>query len=328
MTVQAKQQLVTDVVQEIGDFLTVTNTNKVGDILTEALTGYDLIELTPQQIGQTSLNYMELFLDAKRVEGRSEKTICRYSYTLEKALMAIGTPVDKITVFHIRTYLMDEKKRGLQDSSVEGLRNVLSSFFGWLWKEGLLPKNPCANIGPIKCQKKIRLPYSPVELQKIRNACKTSRDKALVAFLLASGARISEVCALDIKDVNFRDLDCKVLGKGNKERTVYIDTVTAMELQAYLEQRTDNSAALFAGKGTKRMTPHGVRERLKDIGEAAGVENVHPHRFRRTLATNLINHGMQLQDVALILGHENVNTTLKYVFIDKANVENSYRRYA
>lgn len=328
MTVQAKQQLVTDVVEEIGDFLTVTNTNKVGDVLTEALTGYDLIEISPQQIGQTSLNYLQLFLDAKRVEGRSEKTINRYSYALEKALQAIGTPVDKISVFHIRSYLMEEKKRGLQDSSIEGLRSVLSSFFGWLWKEGLLKSNPCANIGPVKCQKKIRLPYSSVEIAKLKKVCHTQRDKALLAFMLSTGARISEICALDIKDVNLNSLDCTVLGKGNKQRTVYIDEVTAMELQNYIQTRTDGSPALFAGKGTKRMTPHGVRKRLTDLGAEAGVKNVHPHRFRRTLATNLINHGMQLQEVALILGHENINTTLKYVFINKANVENSYRKYA
>lgn len=328
MSIQAKQQLVRDVTEEIGDFLTVTNTNKVSDVLADQLNNYDLTLIRSDQMSQSSLDYLQLFLDAKRVEGRSEKTVARYSYILEKTLRSIGAPADKITVFHIRSYMMEEKKRGLQDSSIEGLRSILSSFFGWLWKENLIKTNPCSNIGAVKVQKKIRMPYSATDIEKLKSACPSQRDKALVCFLLSTGARISEVCALNKDDVDFLNLTCKVLGKGNKERAVYITEVTAMELQQYLQSRIDDSLALFAGKGTDRMTPHGVRNMLVSLGETAGVENVHPHRFRRTLATNLINHGMPLQEVAAILGHENVNTTLKYVYINQNNVKNSYRKYA
>ena len=327
MTIQAKQKLVTDVAENIGDFLTVKDTRKVSAILTDQLEQYDLTEIKAEEISANTLDLLQMFLDAKRIEGRSVKTIERYSYILEKALRAIGTPAEQITVFQIRAYLMDEKKKGLQDSSIEGVRCVLSSFFSWSWKEGLLKNNPCANIGAVKCQKKIRLPFSAVDIEKLKTACKTARDKALVCFLLSSGARISEVCALNRDAISYDLLECTVLGKGNKERTVYIDEVTAMELRAYMSARKDNSPALFAGKGTERMTPHGVREMLTDLGAAAGVENVHPHRFRRTLATHLIDRGMAVQDVAYILGHEKLDTTMKYIFINANNVKSAYRRF-
>lgn len=326
MTVSTKKAFVDEVALEVGDFLTVTQTNQVSDIITDKLSGYELTERN-NEVDAGSLDLLKVFLDAKKIEGRSEKTIDRYSYILERMIREIGAPVEKMTVFHLRGYLMDLKKQGLQESSLEGVRSVMSSFFGWLWKENLITTNPCANIGSIKSQKKIRLPFSMVDIQKMKKGCKSQRDTALICFLLSTGARISEVCALNMNDVDFAELECTVLGKGNKERTVYIDEVTAMELQTYMLTRKDKSDALFAGKGTKRMTPHGVRKMLADLGKKTGVENVHPHRFRRTLATNLIQHGMAIQEVAMILGHENINTTMKYVYIGKNNVKNSYRKY-
>ena len=224
-------------------------------------------------------------------------------------------------------YLMENKQRGLSDRSVEGLRSVLSSFFGWLWKEGLIRSNPCANVSTIKYKKQIRLPYSPVELELIKRACRTPRDIALVSVLRSTGARISEICDLNRGDIDLELREGTVLGKGNKERTVYLDEIAAAELKAYLETRTDDHPALFTGKGTERMTPHGVRFFLKTIEKRSGVPNVHPHRFRRTLATSLILHGMPIQEVAIILGHENINTTMTYVHIDKVNVKASYSKY-
>ena len=278
--------------------------------------------------GRASEDYLKAFLDAKQIEGRSEKTLERYRYILVKMLDRVAAPLPEITTYHIRSYLIEEKNRGLGDKTIEGERTVFSSFFGWLWKEGLLDKNPCTNIGAIKCAKKIRHPYSDVEIEKLKEACGSIRDKALISFLLSTGCRISEVCGLDREDVDFESLECQVFGKGKKERTVYIDNVTAMLLKRYLKSRSDLMPALFVGKGTERITPGGVRARLKTIAEKAEVENVHPHRFRRTLATNLINHGMQIQEVASILGHDKIDTTMKYVFIEKTNVKNAYRKYA
>lgn len=328
MPFHAKQKFVQDVAEEIGDFLTVTQTRQVTGVIDDKLTDYNITAIDPIEVDTQSIDMLRVFLDAKQTAGRSQKTINRYSYILERMIREIHVPVEEITTYDIRAYLMDLKRNGLQDSSLEGVRFVLSSFFGWLWKEALIQKNPCANIEAIKCKKKIRLPYSAVEIEKLKAVCLLQRDKALICFLLSTGARISEVCALNIEDVDFQNMECKVLGKGNKERIVYIDEVTAMELEIYLKSRSDNSPALFSGKGTDRMTAHGVRKRLTDLGKLAGVTNVHPHRFRRTLATSLIDRGMPIQEVAYILGHENMNTTLKYVFIDKRNVKNSYRKFA
>lgn len=330
MTVQAKQQLLTDVTADIGEFLTVTQTNSVRSALSDRLNEYELIELKAGDPDPYALDMLTMFLDAKRIEGRSEKTIGRYSYLLERMIRDIGLPIEKITVFHLRSYLMQEKNRGLSDTSLQGIRATMSSFFGWLWKENLLQSNPCANIGVIKCQKKIFLPFSATDIEKLKNGCTNARDRSLVCFLLSTGARVSEVTALNRDDIDFQNLECTVLGKGNKERTVYLDEVTAMNLKDYLSERTDSQDALFvARKGAhSRLLKSSVEHVLRDLGQRSGVENVHPHRFRRTLATNLINHGMPVQEVAVILGHENINTTMRYVFIDKTNVKNSYRRYS
>lgn len=320
----AKQNLVSDIENRIGEYLTAKQTKQVVEDVNAAADNYVISAVAT---GEVNTELLKIFLNAKEIEGRSRKTVNRYEYILERMLREVATPIEQIDTAQIREYLTEQKAHGLSDGSLEGVRSVLSSFFGWLWKEGLIKKNPCANIGVIKCQKKIRMPFSSVDIEKLKSECKTQRDKALVCFLLSTGARVSEVTELNRNDLDFQKLECTVLGKGNKERTVYIDEVTAMELQKYLQTRKDTTQALFVNHHGGRLDPQGVRFILAEIGKAAGVENVHPHRFRRTLATNLINHGMPIQEVALILGHDNINTTMTYVFMDKANVKNSYRKY-
>ena len=325
MTIQAKHNLISNVEEKIGDFLTVTNTRKVTAVLSDSLSEYEVEEIKQTEV---SKDLLHLFLDAKTIEGRSAKTIARYSYILEKMINKIGVPIERITTAHIRAYLKEEKDRGVSDRSLDGLRTTMSSFFTWLWKEGEIKANPMTPIGAIKCKQVVRLPFTEVDIEKLKDGCRKDRDKALVCFMLSTGARISEVCALNIEDVDFQNLECTVLGKGNKERTVFIDEVTAMLLKNYLSTRAaKGSDPLF--NGTRgRLEPNGVRMMLKDLQKKTGVENVHPHRFRRTLATRLINHGMPIQEVAMILGHESIETTMEYVYIDKVNVKNSYRKYS
>ena len=328
MSIIAKQRLTREIQQQLRDKLTATGLDAVIEVLTTQLVHYELERLADDQ-GQDDFNeILGAFLDAKNIEGLSPGTIEGYRYRLSSFRAYDKTPLREMTVYNIRQYLAHEKERGIKDKTLEGNRAVLNGFFGWAQREGLIPKNPCANLGAIKCKKEIRLPYSDVELEKLKEACTTPRDKALIAFLHATGCRVSEVCALDRADVDLVNQECLVLGKGNKERTVYLNDVCAMRLQIYLDSRKDNGDALFAGRGTKRMTPQGVRQRLKDIGQEAGVENVHPHRFRRTLATNLIDHGMAIQEVASVLGHERIDTTTKYIYIDKQNVKNAYKKYS
>lgn len=325
MSIASMQTYLDETEKRLGDILTATNTREAMKIIADVLSSYD-IERTVRS--ERSESFTKAFIDAKRVEGRSDKTIARYEYILKRFFESTGTSANNTTTYHIRGYLMDNKDRGLSDNSIEGIRSVLSSYFGWLWREGLIDKNPCGNIYAVKCQKKIRLPYSAEEIERLKEACKTPRDRALISFLLSTGCRISEVCGLNRDDVDFASGECKVLGKGNKERTVYIDSVSSMLLKRYLLTRDDITKALFTGKGTDRLTAQGARYALSVIAKRADVENVHPHRFRRTLATNLINRGMPIQEVAAILGHEKIDTTLRYVFIEKENVKNAYRKYA
>lgn len=326
MSIVAKQRIVSELQKSLSSTLTVDDMNVVVDALTVLLGKFDVEALPSEKRDGETGDFLNVFLDTKRIEGRSEKTLEHYQYILENMLSDLDTPIRQITVFHLRGYLMKQKKRGISDKTLEGTRSVMCSFFGWLQKEGLLHDNPCANLAPIKCEKVVRHPYTDVELEELKDACQNDRDRAIVCFLLATGCRISEVCALNVSDVDFRSRECVVHGKGNKQRVVFFGDVAQTYLERYLNGRT--TGALFVGKRSERLTPNGVRAMLNRVAADANVEHVHPHKFRRTLATNLIGHGMQIQEVAAILGHDKLDTTMKYVYLDKSSVKNAYQKYA
>ena len=328
MSIADKQIFLKSIEKALENKLTMAAVSDVMSVVYSTLSGFDMQQIATQDGIVRSDDLLNAFLDTKRIEGRSEKTIQHYRYVIKEMLRSLNIPTQDITVYHLRSYFMKRRDGGLSDRTLEGHREVFSSFFGWLFKEKLISENPCSNLGPIKHIKKIRLPYSEVELEKLKEACETVRDKTVICFLMSTGCRISEICGLDRGDIDFQTLECTVLGKGNKERTVFLDSVSAMMLKRYLESRTDDSPALFVGKGSERMTPGGMRFMLKTVAKKAGVQNVHPHRFRRTLATSLIDRGMPVQEVASILGHENINTTMTYVYIKKENVKSAYRKYA
>lgn len=327
MSLEAKKDFVDEVSARLEDDLTVSKMRVVQKSIVETMSGYSVEHNETEDNVQQSKELMDMFIRAKNTEGRSARTIKRYKYVMGRLVSYAKVPAGKITIGNIRAYFEFEKNRGISERTLEGYRNVFSSVFGWLHKEELIKKNPCANLAPVKCQKKVMYPFSQTDIELLKESCDNIRDKAIVCFLLATGARISEVCALNRDDINFQAMECKVVGKGNKERTVYIDTVAAMVLRRYFEQRKDNSPALFAGHGTERMTPQGIRVMLKRLEVKSGVSNVHPHRFRRTLATKLINHGMPIQNVKTILGHDKIDTTMQYVYIEQSNVKESYHRY-
>lgn len=328
MSIVDKQTFANEMRKNLSDKLTLQDINTVISELTYQLSYYN-IERKPDDSGKQDFEDMlSLFMDTKRIEGRSEKTLDRYEYILRRFREFDSTPIRDVTVFNIRQFLSYEKNRGICDRTLTGYRDVFSSFFGWLHREGLLQHNPCANLMPIKFRKEVRKPYTDVDIERLKEACDTQRDKAIITFLLSTGCRISEVCGLNREDIDFQNLECTVLGKGNKERTVYLNDIAAMQLTGYLKERTDNLSALFIGKGSDRLKPGGIRKRLNEIAARAGVDNVHPHRFRRTLATNLINHGMPIQEVASVLGHDKIDTTMTYVYLDKIGVKNSYRKFS
>lgn len=285
------------------------------------------VEASRHAAEDNSEGLIRLFLDAKVSEGKSAKTVDRYGYVLHRLQRDTGVPLSRTTVYHLRSYISSELDRGVAASTLDGNRSVYSAFFGWLHKEDLIARNPCANLAPIKKKKDKKLPFSGEDLVRIQDAAAgDKRDAAIIAFLLSTGCRISEVCGVDRDDVDLSAQQLIVLGKGNKERSVYIDDECKVRLRAYLDLRTDTCPALFTGRGTERMTPGGVRAMLNRVAAEAGVENVHPHRFRRTLATGLIDRGMSVQEVATILGHEKLDTTMRYVYVDQKNVEHAFRR--
>lgn len=326
MSIADKQVFLKDFERTAGSILTVTKLEEVMKLLVEQLDSYDVTMESDDSNGDIDL--LEVFLEAKQIEGKSVKTIQRYREVLSLAFRKINVPIRKITVYHLRNYLKGMKDKGNMDSSINGIRDILHSYFGWLKRENLIEIDPCANLSSVKCPKKVRLPYSAVEIERIKEACRNDRDRAIVHFLLATGCRIGEVCELDRDSVDFHSMEIIVHGKGNKERTVYMDSITSMMLKRYLDSRTDSHKALFVSRTHERLTPHGFRYALRILEKRSGVENVHPHRFRRTLATNLIDRGMPIQEVAAILGHDKIDTTLKYVYINKANVKNAYHKCA
>ena len=327
MSVEDKQMLMHDFERKLGNILTMNQAESVMELLSEQLSNYELERNMSEESDIEGKELLEAYMSAKRIEGRSENTLARYKYIIERVMESIDVPIRKISVFHIRRYLSGEKDRGISDRTLEGTREVLSAYFGWLHKEGLISANPIVNLGAIKYQKVNRLPYSSVDIEKLKEHCDCIRDKAIICFLLSTGCRISEACALNKDDIDFEKRECTVLGKGNKERSVFLDDVSAMMLKRYFNERTDDNEALFIGKRGNRFTPGGVRYMLHRIADKAEVENVHPHKFRRTLVTNLIDHGMPIQEVAFLAGHDKVDTTMTYTYTDKQNVKNSFKKY-
>lgn len=326
MAIEDKITLLRMVEQQLSSEISVSDMHKVLAAFSDQLASFDVenIELESQK----NDDLFDAYVNAMRIQGRSEKTISRYSYLIKRMVDDIKVPTREITVYHLRRYLSIEKERGLSDRTLEGMRQVFSAYFNWLQREGLITTNPVANLGAIKYQKKIKEVYTDIDLERMKFGCKSLRDRAIVAFLNSTGCRISEMTQLNRSDIDINNLECTVNGKGNKQRTVYLDQVTGMLISEYLKTRKDILPALFVGKGTERISPQGVRSMLKNLSEYTLVKHVHPHKFRRTLATNLIRHGMPIQEVAAILGHDKLDTTMQYVVLDKNDIKHSYRKYA
>lgn len=329
MAIDTKISFINRLEKKLEYVLTVKDMNAAMKAALETLEHYEMFERTEENPETDDL--LQCYLAAIRVEGRSRKTVDRYTWVLGHLIRDSGVSVRNITVYHIRGWIAREAARGIQDSTLKGYREIFSAFFNWLHRENLIERNPMANIGPIKCKKKKRKPLSDVEMEKLCMNCSETkyplRNRAIVEFLKATGCRISEVTELDRGQVDLQKLEVTVLGKGNKERKVYLTPVAGMVLKDYLDSREDENPALFTGRRKERLQPCGIRAMLNKLAEAAGVENVHPHRFRRTLATNMNRRGMPVEEVAAILGHEKLDTTMKYVALNDDDIKNAYRRY-
>lgn len=326
MAIEAKAILLKTLEQSLSTQITAADMTKVLSTVADKLSIFDVQQVDAETSEKDDL--LDAYVAAMQIQGRSQKTIDRYVYIIRRMMEFVKVHTRNVTVYHLRRYLAQEKARGISDRTLEGDRQVFSAYFNWLQREGLIDGNPTANLGAIKYQKKIKVIYSDVDMERMKYSCESLRDRAIVCFLRSTGCRISEMTQLNRDDVDLVNLECTVVGKGNKERTVYLDAVTGMLLREYLNSRTDLMPALFVGKGTERLKPGGIRYMLCNLANKANVEHVHPHKFRRTLATNLIRHGMPIQEVAAILGHDKLDTTMQYVVLDKSDVKNAYRKYA
>ena len=332
MAIDAKVSFLRQLEENCADKMTQAAVQKMLQIASDVLEGYEMRETAAWgSEGQDDL--LDSFMASMKIQGRSEKTMYRYELMIRKFMEYAKCPTRRVSVYHIRNWLAAEKERGLKESSLEGCRQVLSSYFGWLHREDLIEKNPMNNVGAIKVPKKQKETFSEVEMAKLMAACKTLREKAILSFLASTACRVSEMVGLNRNQLNLKSQEVVVYGKGDKERVVYFDSVTADLLERYLKRRKDKDEALFVGQGIcdkapKRLQPNGVRVLLNRIAKRAGVAHVHPHKFRRTKATELARHGMPIQTVSHLLGHEKIETTMEYVMMKPEDVKNEYRRYA
>lgn len=297
----------------------------------QSLEDYEIQERSTEIVVRdgTAEGLLRKYLATKRIEGKSENTIRHYERILQGFLLKLDRRLYEVGTFDLRLYLsLYKEERGVSNRTLENIRKCLSSFFSWLANEGFIPRNPCRGLKNIKYDKVMRKPFSSEELEKIKNACRTTRDLALVGFLQSTGCRVSEVVSVDAADINFKTRELVVYGKGGKERTVYLTDVAAMYLWEYLASRKDASPALFPGRGSQRIKKNAIEAIVRKIGQRAGVDTVHPHRFRRTLATSMIDRGASLLDVQRILGHEDIRTTQVYVYTSQGNVKAAFERYA
>lgn len=331
MSVLDKKMLLLDLETKLNAYIPANTVRQITYDLGEIMMKYEVetVEDKNEICEDESQQLLKMFIDAKSIEGKSKATTEHYRYVLQRMIHDIKVPVRKITVYHLRQYMMTEKDRGISMNTIRGNNNAYSSFFTWLHKEGLIESNPTANISTIKARPEEEEPFTDEEIQLIKEAARNEFQLAMVYFLLQTGCRISEVCNLNIDDLDFHDLKLNVVGKGDKVREVYMDKVTALMLKRYLDTRKDNHPALFYNnrKGD-RYTPGGIRRMLKSLEERSRVKGVHPHRFRHTFATNLTDRGMDIQEVSYILGHSKLDTTMTYVRVNKKNTENAYRKYA
>lgn len=327
-----RETIIQAVMERLTGKVDIETANTVENILVIQLNKYEVQERCTDLVAmetESAESLLRKFIATKRVGGRSESTLKRYEDEIYHLILFMKKPVEEITTYDLRFYLSWRREyKGNKHSTLDGVRRCINSFFAWMASEKRIQHNPCLALQRVKQPHIIRDPFGADDLEKLRMACKSTRDRALVEFLYSTGCRVSEVANLNISDVRFNDSEVRVFGKGSKERTVYLTDVAIMYLKEYLSGKKHQTISLFAGKGSERLKKNGIEALLKRLGKAAGVENVHPHRFRRTLASDLLARGMTIQDVAAILGHEDLKTTQVYCKIKQRRTKAAFFQFA
>ena len=313
------------ILNEMSEYLSIPQMKRLQEVMLRVFA-----ERTEEKKQISNEEYLGMFLDAKAIEGCSERTIQYYRNTIEKMLINQSNPVRKITTEDMRTYLSDYQK--INDCSkvtVDNVRRNISSFFSWLEEENHILKSPMRRIHKIKTNQQVKEVLSDEDIERLRDDCKCKRDLAMVDMLYSTGIRVGELVNLNIADIDFEDRECIVFGKGGKERRVYFDAKSKLHLQDYIRSRDDNNKALFVTLDSPhdRLKISGVEIRMRELGRRNDLTRVHPHKFRRTMATRAIDKGMPIEQVQKILGHSQIDTTMQYAMVNQTNVKNSHQKY-
>lgn len=323
-----KELIKNEILNRMLPILNNSQEKELDSVLDEVLSKYILGETNRDQF--SNQEFMQKFLEAKRIEGCSEKTLIYYRNTINRMFETVEKNLMQITTEDLRAYLTEyQSVNNLSRVTIDNVRRILSSFFSWLEDEEYLIKSPIRRIHRVKTVNNIKETYSDEELEKMRDSCKEKRDLALIDMLASTGMRVGELVLLNQADIDFNERECKVLGKGNKERIVYFDARTKIHLQEYLKSRNDKSSALFVSLKAPhtRLTISGVEARIRKIGKDLRIGKVHPHKFRRTLATKAIDKGMPIEQLQQLLGHKRIDTTLQYAMVKQSNVKLAHKKY-
>ena len=333
MVIIMKKQLINSIKNSMKPHLNKKQMNELTNSLNNILNKFEVIKINKKlTINETKENQelLKSFLAAKEIEGCSQRTISYYQSTIVKMLDCLDLKIETITTEDLREYLADYKNNSNSSkSTIDNIRRVLSSFFTWLEDEDYILKNPVRRIHKIKTKKVVKEVLSDENFEILRDNCNTIRDLAMIELLASTGIRVGELVNLNIDDVLFNERECVVLGKGYSERVVYFDAKTKIHLEKYLNSRKDNNPALFVSfkKPYGRLGINAVERRIRELGHEANIKKVHPHKFRRTMATNAIDKGMPIEQVQKLLGHVQIDTTMQYAMVNQNNVKISHRKF-
>lgn len=325
METNSTEEKLVNILNEMAEYLSVPQMKKLQEVLLKNL------ETGQAQPSQTSnKEYLQQFLDAKRIEGCSDRTLRYYRSSVEHMLRAVQTPVRRIMTEQIRSYLVDYQQiNNCSKATVDNMRRNISSFFSWLEEEDYILKSPMRRIHKIKTKTVVKEVINDESIEALRDGCRSLRDLAIIDLLYSTGMRVGELVNLDRSDINMEQRECIVFGKGDKERRVYFDARAKLHLQTYLESRADDNPALFVTLDAPfdRLKISGVEIRLRQLGRKLNLPRIHPHKFRRTMATRAIDKGMPIEQVQKILGHSQIDTTMQYAIVNQNNVKIAHRRF-
>ena len=319
------KKIVFEILNDMAEELSVMQLKKLQGVLLRRLQ-------EPEEQKEPAHNdeYLEMFINAKKIEGCSLRTLNYYRSSVRHMLSMIKTPVRKITTEQLREYLAAYQQiNNCGKSTVDNIRRNISSFFSWLEEEDHILKSPMRRIHKIKTKTKVKETISDEDIERLRDHCEEIRDLAIIDLLYSTGIRVGELVNLDINDINFEERECIVYGKGEKERRVYFDAKAKLHLQDYIASRTDSNPALFVTLDSPyaRLQISGVEIRLRSLGRKLNLTKIHPHKFRRTMATRAIDKGMPIEQVQKLLGHSQIDTTMQYAIVNQNNVKNSHQKY-